>query len=276
MSINKIHIVTVATESRYYFPYLNKTCEENGKQLKVLGFKQKWKGFNWRFKLVLMFLKTLPLDDVVCFVDGWDVICTRNLGELRDEFIKIKNRENCKLIVSYDHYDYSTLLNKIYVENFFKKCNNISLNAGLYMGYVSDLIDIVSQLQKINKDDSADDQILLTKFCDMNRGSIYIDVNFELFLTFDKPFFEIDDYLAITNDKKVYYKGKRPFFIHGPGQTYLDNTLKKLGYNDVNVRKQLSAKFGKREFWYKNSYTIISLICLISIITILYLILRFT
>ena len=113
------------------------------------------------------------------------------------------------------------------------------------MGYVSDLIDIVSQLQKINKDDSADDQILLTKFCDMNRDSIYIDVNFELFLTFDKPFFEIDGYLSITSDKKVYYKGKRPFFIHGPGQTYLDNTLKKIGYNDVNVRKELSTKFRK-------------------------------
>ena len=276
MSSDKIHIVTVVTESKYYFPYLKKTCEGNGKPLEVLGFGEKWKGFNWRFKLVLMYLKTLPLDDVVCFVDGWDVICTRNLNELRDEFIKVKNRENCKIVVSYDHYEYSTLLNKIYVQNFFKKCNGISLNAGLYMGYVSDLIDIISQLQKINKDDSADDQILLTKFCDMNKDKIYIDVNFDLFLTFDKPFHEIDNYLSITDDKQLYYKKQKPFFLHGPGQTYLDNTLKKLGHADANVTKELSTKFRKREFWTKNSYTIISLISLGVIILILFLILRFT
>ena len=276
MNIDKIHIVTVVTESKFYFPYLNKTCEDNGKQIDILGFNEKWKGFNWRFKLVLMYLKKLPLDDIVCFVDGWDVICTRNLGEFRDEFIKVKNRQNCKIVVSYDHYYYSTLLNKLFIENFFKKCNDISLNAGLYMGYVSDLIEIIDQLQRINKDDSADDQVLLTKFCNMYKDKIYIDINFELFLTFDKPFYEIDNYLAITEDKQIYYKNQKPFFIHGPGQTFLDNTLKKIGYKDVNIKEILSENFKNRKFWYKNSYTIISLSILLIVIIVLFLFLKFS
>jgi hypothetical protein len=47
--MSKIKIVTVATESKYYFEYLKKSCENNGKNLEVLGYGEKWQGFAWRF-----------------------------------------------------------------------------------------------------------------------------------------------------------------------------------------------------------------------------------
>ena len=49
MNIHNLHIVTVATHSDYYFPYLKESFKKNGKELTVLGYGEKWKGFNWRF-----------------------------------------------------------------------------------------------------------------------------------------------------------------------------------------------------------------------------------
>ena len=84
-----LYIVTVATESKFYFPYLIKSCKNNGVQLKILAYGEKWKGFNWRFKLVLDYLKSLNGNDIVCFVDGYDVICTRNLKTLPNIFLNL-------------------------------------------------------------------------------------------------------------------------------------------------------------------------------------------
>ena len=39
--INDLHIVTVATESKYYFPYLIESCKRHGKELEVLGYGEK-------------------------------------------------------------------------------------------------------------------------------------------------------------------------------------------------------------------------------------------
>ena len=57
--MSKLYIVTVATDPDYYFPYLQESCKKNGKELVVLGYGQEWKGVNWRFKLILNYLKTL-------------------------------------------------------------------------------------------------------------------------------------------------------------------------------------------------------------------------
>jgi hypothetical protein len=73
--MNDIHIVTVATESKYYFPYLVESCKKHGLNLEVLGFGEKWTGFNMRFRLMTDYLKQLPENDIVCFVDGYDVLC---------------------------------------------------------------------------------------------------------------------------------------------------------------------------------------------------------
>lgn len=44
-----VHVVTVATESKSYFPYLVESCKRHGGQLEVLGMGEKWEGFNWKY-----------------------------------------------------------------------------------------------------------------------------------------------------------------------------------------------------------------------------------
>ena len=41
-----MHIVTVVTHSENYFPYLVESCKRNGSDLIILGYGEKWLGFN--------------------------------------------------------------------------------------------------------------------------------------------------------------------------------------------------------------------------------------
>jgi hypothetical protein len=272
--MDDLHIVTVATEIDYYMPYLIESCKKNGKELIILGYKEKWKGFNWRFKLMLNYLKTLNNNDIVCFIDGYDVICTRNLAELKNEFIKLKNETNSKIIVSEDKFVKTNLLSnflRISQYFYFDLCNGLNLNAGTYIGYVYDLIEILQEIYNIDPNDNADDQILLTKYCKINNN-IYIDTNNKIFLTLGNLFSEIDK--EVISNNKIIYNNNIPFFIHGPGTTYLDNIVKFLGYSlkDDQIKKKIIKKsLDKIPYYLKDSYTVqlLLLLCLLIIILLI-------
>jgi len=272
--MDDLHIVTVATESKYYFPYLVESCRRYGKELEILGFGQKWKGFNWRFKLMIEYLETLPSNDIVCVVDGYDVICTRNLNELKNMFLKVRNEKKCKIIVGYDNINHTHYVNKFTIKMYFGTCNNISLNAGTYIGYVKDLLEIINQILNENSNDSADDQKLLTNLCNTNSELFNIDSNNDIFLTIVHPLHEIDDIIEINKYGEISYNGVFPFFLHGPGSTYFDNVLKKIGYNDnININRIIKYK-NDWIFIFCNEYhnlfaiVVLSLILLIACIII--------
>jgi hypothetical protein len=257
-----MHIVTVSTESKYYFPYLKESCRRHGKELEVLGWGEKWQGFNWRYIKMLDYLKTKPVNDIVCFMDGYDVLCVRDLNEMEEVFKSIQKRTNCKLVVSED----ISMKLSFLAELTFGKCQNIKLNAGLYMGYVKDVIIIIEKIYKLNPTNDADDQILMTKYCNMNND-IYIDKDKELFLSIGDSLNNIDTNFVYDNG--IVYEGSRPFFIHAPAYGYLDNTIIKLGYGDCNVKNELFNNFFEKKFIFYlyaalfNIYTVIILILLL-------------
>jgi hypothetical protein len=235
--INDVHIVTVATESKYYFDYLKKTCSQNGIELTVLGFGEKWKGFAWRLQLMISYLKKLKPNDIVCFVDGYDVICIRDLKELKKVFEKIVMEKKCKIIVGKDASNLGFLATSLLIAGF-GTCNNQNINAGTYIGYAKDLIEILNSVYNIKPELTSDDQILLTKFCNIKPDYFYVDVNNEIFVVLANKFGQIDNYIDVK-DNKNYYKNSRPFFIHGPGSTLFDKTLIKLNYCSDNDTEKL-------------------------------------
>lgn len=229
----KLHIVTVATHSEFYFPFLKESCKRHNSELVVLAYGDKWKGFLWRFKLVINYIKKLKHDDVVCFVDGFDVICLRNLDNMINIFYKLKNKHKCKIIVSENKLiinKYLRPIQKYFLNLYFGSCKETLINCGLYIGRVDDLLKILNDIYKDINNDSADDQMLITKYCNTYPDDIYIDINNELFLSIDYGYNEIDKYLEFNNIG-VKYNNNYPFFLHGPGQTYLDNVIIKLNYN---------------------------------------------
>jgi len=276
--MNDLHIVTVVTESKYYFPYLVESCKKYGKKLTVLGYGEKWLGFTWRFKLMLDYLENLPKNDIVCFIDGYDVICLRDLTELKEEFIKIRNQTNCKIIVGHDKIDRSTLyynFNYYFNYYYFGPCyKNVFINAGTYIGYVDDLLYILKKLYNETVENFDDDQVLLIQYCKKNTNELYIDIDNKLFLTINKIKSEIDDIVEIQNNQ-VFYNNNRPFFIHGPGRTLLTNILRKLNYNIIKLEEQektpeANIKSQYKRLVSKNFYLHITLLIIIIAIIIYY------
>ena len=276
--MNKIHIVTVATESKYYFPYLIESCKKNNIELTILGFGEKWKGFNWRFNLMREFLRKLPPDDIVCFVDGYDVICTRNLNELKDNFINIKNKTQRKIITGYHRFN-SYIVNSI-AKSRFKG----DINAGTYIGECKDLLDMFKNIS--NTDNSSDDQELLNKYNNENVNIIHIDKDEELFGTslHIYPCYDISKFYTVENNK-IYTKKikKQPFFIHGPNNANLSVILEKLNYNpDKTITRKLKQEYKDkvvRIVWFdminiinKSSNIISRILILILIIVIFFVI----
>ena len=242
VDLSKLHIVTVATESKYYFPYLQESCRRNGKELEVLGMGEKWEGFNWRYTKMIEYLKGLPEDDIVCFVDGYDVLCTRDLREIIPVFLEIKEREGCKMVVGFDNMNDNKLFE--FISYFlFDRCKNKALNAGTYLGFVKDILKIIAKVYNLNPKNDADDQMLLTQYCKNNQNDIYIDANNQLFLTFCETG-ELYQYVKIENNY-LTYKNENPFFIHaGGGMSYLDDIIVKLNYSYIcNIKKQLQQDF---------------------------------
>jgi len=229
--MRKLHVVTVATESKFYFPYLIESCKRNGTKLEVLGYGEEWLGFNWRFKKMLEFLKNIPDEDLVCFIDGYDILCIRNLDQLIPEFLKIQKETNCKIIVGSDqHY---TLL-KYWAQLTYGSCNNKLLNGGNYIGLKKDLIQIIDYIYTNNPDDANDDQLLLTQYCKTRPNDFYIDTESRIFLVYMNPFTEVQDITiktdTNTNTKTVYYNNNKPFFVHTPGG-FLDKLIIDLDYD---------------------------------------------
>jgi hypothetical protein len=253
--MSNLYIVTVATHNEFYFPYLVKSCKRFGYELIVLGYGQKWLGYNWKFKLMINFLKLINKDDIVCFVDGYDVICNRDLNELKEQFIKFKKENNnIKIIVSHNKFTFKTMLvgefSKITMNNY----EDNLINTGSYIGYTSDLLLILEEIYNFNSNDDDDDQYLFTQYYKSHKELVYIDVEYDYFIVLHKYLLNIDKYFEINN-QIAYYKNKQPFFIHAPGYTNLNKLIKKLGYDlsdedDHKIMTKMKNNYLKKVIYY--------------------------
>lgn len=229
MAKEKLHIVTVATESKYYFPYLQQSCERHGVPLEVLGMGEKWEGFNWKYFKMVEYLKSIPSNDIVCFVDGYDVICCRDLKELPAEFKRIQKETGCKMAVAGYNIDYGVSTFAVWV--YYGTCANKLLNTGTYVGYSKDILNILESIRKLKSSNIADDQQLLTEYCNVNSNDIYIDDNNSMFYPIFAPFTNIQKFIEMKNGREIHYNSNRPFLIHALGFGFMDNLIHDLGYD---------------------------------------------
>jgi hypothetical protein len=228
----KLHILTVANKSKYYYPYLVESVKRNNNNLITLGFNKKWGGLNTKFKLMNDALEEIDENDIVCFVDGFDVICVRDLNKLTNEFLKIKKREKCNIIAGHDNV--RNIITRIISSLYFtKNIGSTVINSGTYIGYVKDIKKFLSFVLSQDDDELADDQILMNTYNKLHPNQIYIDINTEIFLTIARPLQSIKKYMKIK-DNVVYNNNNKPFFIHVPAGGYLNDILEELGYNVDN------------------------------------------
>jgi hypothetical protein len=156
-------IVTYATHSEGSFEEL--VHNKFGVEVTVLGMGTKWNGFMDKIEGVLGYLRTLPDDEIVVFVDGFDSYIKKPLDGLEDTFRSM----DCDILVSKD-----ISIGGYFNRKIFGTCkNDIGSNSGLYMGNVINLKDF---LYAVSKQPSSDDQRNFNLTCkDFNRLKIDVD-----------------------------------------------------------------------------------------------------
>lgn len=270
-----IHFVTVATKSSGYFDVLMQSCVRHGIDLHVLGWNEKWGGWVWRLDLILDHYRQIASydpDAIICFVDAYDVVFLQSAFEIESRFLSF----NQPIVVAEDHN--MNPLSEIYAKIFlFGMCRSRRVNAGTYMGYAKDLVELLTELKALSSSISTDDQRLLTLVCQNNATRsnhisqrIAIDTDRSIFLCMrykNGPYMagiKIDE-----KDRALYYSSSniRPCILHGAGNADLDSTILMLGY----VGSHTSYRHVRHIRRLINNNKIATLILLILILILIYI-----
>jgi hypothetical protein len=241
-----MHIVTVATENKGYFPVLKASCDNFGVQLSVLGWGKPFTGFTMKFRLMRDFLMSLHPDDngVYCFVDAYDTfLINRPPASI----------EHNKVVIAIDYR--ATWVLETIARMFFGTCNGLRLNSGTYMGRRLALLRMLTELLTLRDKsvhDQTDDQQLLTEYCTRTKSAgILIDTHLEHFIVWSShiqtsedlsrsPFTvlgrevtQVDTVRALSFMAGVStprMSRTRPFVVHAAGNADIDYLATKLGY----------------------------------------------
>jgi hypothetical protein len=167
-------LVTVATHIDGYMPWLKKSCDRYKTTLYTLGLGEEWQGYNWKFLKMKEFLKSVDPNEIICFMDAYDVILLRDPSSLEEDFLSFCKLTGKKIIVGCDKP--KPMYMKVLAYATFGKCDDEMLNSGTYIGKASDLLYMINEMSRISNDDpSVDDQVLLKDWCSMNTNLIHID-----------------------------------------------------------------------------------------------------
>lgn len=260
-----MRLVTVATHSDLYFPFLKKSCHKYNSDITVLGWGQPWPGFSFKSKLMKEYLIDVSDDDIVCVIDSFDVLLLRPIDELESFFRAYSELTGVRIIVGFDLKPSSIVSTINHLQ--FGTCHGVSLNAGTYIGFAK---EIKHMIKEIYSDPSLDDQLLLTEYVQKYPHKVHIDTSSLFFLTINNPTgeFMYDSHIKVEDDM-LYYRGIRPFFAHGNGNTDMTRLIKELGYKisdkvvDSILRKSKNAQFKKVVDYYYPQLIILGILLLL-------------
>lgn len=166
--MENIEFITYATHSEGTF---DKLINNKYKiPITVLGWGEKWKGFMQKFHSIYEYIKKLPDDKIIFFIDGFDVTINKDLKCIYKKFIEMDS----DIIISKNPYN-NYVMNKIFTSCY----NNIIANSGLYCGYNKYLKELLKDIILQSTSLKDDDQRLMNLSC--KKFNIKIDVNNELF-----------------------------------------------------------------------------------------------
>jgi len=185
-----------------------------------------WKGYITKYVLINDFLKTIPEDDIVCFVDAYDVLMVQHIDKLREKFLEKTRNSNYKMICALDVRTLEELLSKyLYEKRFNIKEGNIGICSGTYISYVKFLKEAYDWMLEYSKNiNELDDQYLLNTYYEIKKDEIYIDNYSKLFKTECSTIFKYND----TDDY---------VFLHRAYNTEMITVLIHYGYNNISIEE---------------------------------------
>lgn len=201
----KVHVITVATHKERYFDVLVQSAKKMNVDMVVLGMNQKWEGFHMKYTLVDEYIKDLPPDDIIVFLDAFDSLILKKFDNFADEF----NKTNSRWVVpAYRPTNYI----ESYIGHRIYGPGDILVTC-LWAAKVETLKQDIPKLLHIMKEnDFYEDQFAMNKLHKENSDTkIYSD--------FDGRFFTLDTDVAMNGTS---------YFISAPMNKDLDDICHKL------------------------------------------------
>lgn len=226
-----LHFITVATHSERYLPVLEKMVEDNGNKLNKLAFGEKYKGHFMKDLETIKFLKKIPSEDIVIFVDGFDTIMFSKTDEIIDKFKSF----NKKLVLSIENIKNSFLTHSYN----FMTVRNKYINTGLYIGYAGFILNMLEDMYSLEydkKSNQANWSIYLNNdYTKINLNDIELDVDSKLFLNHSEV---CNNKFTIINKRILLDTKIKPCLLQGNGAVNLNSVIDKLEYDKYNIYKK--------------------------------------
>lgn len=246
-TIENLHLLTVATDITK-LGYLNKSVNEIGNQFVNLGQNKMWTGGDMskpgggmKLNLVKNYIKFLSDNDIILFVDGYDVFINDDRNTILERFkgfnvdVLFAAEKNC--------WPSSEL------ESFFPKSNTEYnyLNSGVYIGYVHALKKLLDQTIS----DSEDDQLFLQKQY-LKQKILSTESQVKIALDHENYIFQClagaEKELSIKKNKQILNNATRccPCILHGNGgsstKAKFDNLVDDILNNNIFITRKTSVE----------------------------------
>jgi hypothetical protein len=211
-SCDYFHICTVANYSHPNLIKLMQSCRMHGIQLKVLGMNLPWYGGGTKLVHVRKYLNSLPEQDIVLFVDAFDVLIIADKRMILEQFLKMKRpfimaaEKNCWPLYACQNHEGPVSSSP------FKY-----INSGTYIGYVKYLKEWIDDLAPHSEAcDQA--QIIFHWNQEKNKKFYHFDHYCELFL----PLYLVDQEEVQINQDHLYCVTTQsyPCVIHANGSSF--------------------------------------------------------
>jgi hypothetical protein len=212
--IDRFHVVTIATYAHPNLAKLEESCKKNNIELDVLAMGRPYPGNAIKFIYMTEYLESLNDDDVVMFVDAFDVLIVADKKKILSKFLKM----NVPLLIGAEtncapHPDLASKYPP--APTPFKY-----VNTGTFIGYVKNVKAWLKALGPINP--AYCDQGLTSHYIvnNPNNNLLVLDYHCELFL----PLYgvSIDSVTINVKKKRVNCRitESHPYVIHANGSSF--------------------------------------------------------
>lgn len=217
-----IKYICVATEEKLYLPYLRELLPE----LVILGLNTPWQGFITKYKLLEAYLLAIADDDLICFIDAYDVLPTKQLGQFETNVRAFLSAQSeVKLIVGYDKVD--NPIHEYLCQVIFGLVDAKRLNSGQFIGTAKHIREMIHSIFESTTHFQTD-QIELTKYANKFRETIHIDEAQAFFYVKSRPLQQV--HLPVTSTSA---------FIHANGNGFLEDFLRDEHGISVGFKKRV-------------------------------------
>lgn len=172
-----LHVCTVASHQTTTLAQLERSCTHYGIDLKVIGIGLPYKGNGQKLTHLYSYIKDLPEEDIVLFVDAYDCLILASADTIVDKFLQkdipcVISAEACFCPKSHLYL----------IDRFQPSPTRFQyLNSGSIIGYAGYIKKLIEAISPVNESRSDQGQIM-TYYVD-HQDEILLDYYGDLFLT---------------------------------------------------------------------------------------------